>query len=116
MSCILVIDDDADIRRIVRLALERIGGYIVQEAVDGHEGLAIAQQNHPQLVLLDMVLPGISGKETLARLQHCEDTAAIPVVVMTARRDEQLSGVSAYIDKPFNPVELVTKVQQILAV
>ncbi|MFA5891265.1 MAG: response regulator [Actinomycetota bacterium] len=111
---VLIIDDQPDIRLMCRvnLALE---GFEVVEAGDGETGLAAARQGGIDLILLDVMMPGIDGWQVLAELKSDPGTNAIPVVLLTARvtREDEIRGWKAgaadYLPKPFNPSAL-TKV------
>ena len=81
---VLIIDDDADIRSIARLSLSRVGGMDVIEAANGVEGVRKAREEQPDVILLDMMMPGVGGHEVLARLGAEESTAKIPVIVVTS--------------------------------
>lgn len=108
---ILVIEDEEDIRMLVRMSLE-ISGMAVHECGTGHEALACVDAVNPQLVLCDMMLPGMEGTEVLSRLRARPNTAEIPVVFLTAKVNpsevagyRQL-GAAGVLHKPFDPVAL----------
>lgn len=113
---VLVVDDEASVREVLAqyLALE---GYAVYQAVDGAEALAIARATPPDLVILDLMLPGIDGLEVCRRLRA---TSAVPVVMLTALGEEahKLEGFRAgtddYVTKPFSPQEIILRVRAIL--
>ncbi|MGZ3581840.1 MAG: winged helix-turn-helix domain-containing protein [Ktedonobacterales bacterium] len=113
---VLVVDDEASVREVLTqyLALE---GYAVYQAVDGAEALAIARAVPPDLVVLDLMLPGIYGLEVCRRLRA---TSAVPVLMLTARGDEMdklegfRAGTDDYVTKPFSPQEIVLRVRAIL--
>lgn len=117
---ILIADDSSTIRRLVagRLAAD---GYEVIEAADGEEALTFAQREHPDLVVLDKVMPKYDGFEVLRALREDAQTRAIPIVMLTERTTEAdvldgLSlGVEEYMPKPFSPRELSARVQRVLA-
>src|SRR3954468_18151594 len=114
---ILVIDDDFDIRHIAQVALTRLGGFEVLEADGALEGLRLAEQEHPDVILLDVMMPGMDGTAVLKMLQTSAATASIPVIFLTARAtrgdEENLRGLGAMglIPKPFDPMTLTEKVQ-----
>lgn len=116
---ILVVDDEPDIVALVAYHLAR-AGYRVSTATTGDEGLAAALREHPALVVLDLMLPGMSGFEVLERLRADENAREIAVLMLTARREEQdrikglLLGADDYLAKPFSPQELVLRVAAIL--
>jgi CheY-like chemotaxis protein len=117
---ILVVDDDADIRRIAGLALERLGGFRVMLAADGAEAIALAARDRPDLVLLDVSMPEFDGPATLATLQAQEATAGVPVVFFTATsNDEEVArlialGAVGVVPKPFEVGDLPRRVRVIL--
>jgi len=116
---ILVVDDEPDIVALVAYHLAR-AGYRVTTAASGTEGLAVARSDRPALIVLDLMLPGITGYEVLERLRAEESTKHIAVLMLTARRDEQdrirglTLGADDYLTKPFSPHELVLRVGAIL--
>ena len=116
---ILVIEDDADIRNLLHFNLEK-EGFTSIEAGDGVTGLAMAREQKPSLVLLDLMLHGMDGFEVCRRLGSSPDTAEIPVLMLTARGEEMdrvvgLSlGADDYVVKPFSPRELVARVRAVL--
>jgi CheY-like chemotaxis protein len=117
---ILVADDDEDILALVRAVLERSGHEVVTVA-DGAEALATVRTRRPDLAVLDITMPLVDGLEVLRRLRADAETAALPVVLLSAQAQEAdiergfVTGASAYIKKPFSPRELVTRVSQLLA-
>jgi two-component system, OmpR family, phosphate regulon response regulator PhoB len=116
---ILVVDDEPDIVALVAFHLVK-AGYRVSTAGNGSEALAQARQEHPTLVVLDLMLPGMSGYEVLEQLRADDVTSEVAVLMLTARKDEQdrirgLSlGADDYLTKPFSPQELVLRVGAIL--
>ena len=113
---ILVVDDDPQIRDVLRIALGR-AGFTVTEAVDGATGLAAAAQTNPDLVVLDIGLPEMDGREVCRQLRR---TSEVPVLFLTAEGDEidrvvglEL-GADDYVTKPFSPRELVARLRAIL--
>jgi DNA-binding response OmpR family regulator len=113
---VLVVDDEEQIRTIIRRYLEA-DGYAVSEAADGETGLRLVRELDPDLVILDVMMPGIDGVETLRRLRSESD---VYVIMVTARADEvdTLIGLSVgaddYITKPFSARELVARVKTVL--
>lgn len=113
---ILVVDDEPAIQELVRFALER-EGFDVIVAADGWEGLELAKKRHPDLVVLDLMLPGLNGFEVCRALRAETD---IPVLMLTARKEEadQVRGLDLgaddYVTKPFSPRELAARVKAIL--
>jgi DNA-binding response OmpR family regulator len=120
MDRVLIIEDDRDICLSVRYALEREGGFAVSVAHDGEGGLELAARQHPDLVLLDLNLPGMDGQEVCRRLRAGKHTAGLPVIMLTARVDEadKLAGLEVgaddYVTKPFSIKELVARVRALL--
>ncbi|HEY0997528.1 MAG TPA: response regulator [Gemmatimonadaceae bacterium] len=116
---ILVVDDEPDIVALVAYHLAR-AGYRVSTAASGTEALTVARQERPALVVLDLMLPGLSGYDVLQQLRASEELRAIPVLMLTARREEQdrirgLSlGADDYLTEPFSPQELVLRIGAIL--
>ena len=114
---ILVVDDDPTVSDVVRRYLER-AGYTVTLAADGRDALAVYERIRPDLVVLDLMLPGIDGLEVCRRLRSSPD--GVPIVMLTALGEEadrvlglQL-GADDYVTKPFSPRELVLRVQSVL--
>src|SRR5687768_3820630 len=116
---ILVVDDEADIVALVAYHLAK-AGFQVSTATHGGEALEQAKRELPALIVLDLMLPGLSGFDVLESLRRNEATRQIPVLMLTARRDEpdRLRGLSLgaddYLTKPFSPAELVLRVKAIL--
>jgi DNA-binding response OmpR family regulator len=116
---LLVADDDEDILTLVQLRLSR-SGFEVIVARDGVEALRLAQERHPDLAVLDWMMPKASGLEVLRAIRANTETADIPVVLLTARASEADiqegldAGADDYIAKPFSPQELATRVHDIL--
>jgi DNA-binding response OmpR family regulator len=116
---LLVADDDEDILTLVQLRLSR-SGFEVIVARDGEEALRMAQERHPDLAVLDWMMPKASGLEVLRAIRANPETADIPVVLLTARASEADvqegldAGAVDYIAKPFSPQELAARVQTIL--
>lgn len=116
---ILVVEDEEDIRELCRANLE-YEGYEVVEAADGKEALEYLEEKVPDLILLDLMMPEVDGWEVLDRIKKKEETADVPVVLVTARHDlkSQLRGwqeqISDYLTKPFSPTALSAFVQRAL--
>ena len=117
---VLVVDDESDITTILALALRR-AGYQVSTAGDGLQALEVIAQELPDLVILDVMMPRLDGFDTLQRLRESAPTAAIPVILLTARAQgaDRIKGLERgaddYVTKPFEPSELVVRVQAMLA-
>ena len=119
MTRVLVIDDEAPIRLLCRVNLEA-EGMSVLEASDGPSGLALAQAELPDVVLLDVMMPGLDGWGVAENLLDDASTAEIPIIFLTARaefrdraRGLDIGGVD-YVTKPFNPIELAPLVRALL--
>jgi two-component system alkaline phosphatase synthesis response regulator PhoP len=118
-TLVLVVEDDADIRELVRLHLGQ-EGFAVVEAADGRRALDLARTRRPALVILDLMLPEVPGLEVCRTLRAAEETAAIPVLMLTARTDEVdrvlgfEMGADDYVAKPFSPRELMARVKALL--
>ena len=116
---VLVVEDDAPLRRMISLFL-RAAGYRVCAAEDGPTGLALARDERPDLVLLDLMMPGLDGWEVLRRIKGDALTAAIPVLVLTASADlpftEQalLLGATSFLTKPIDSRVLVEHVDAVV--
>jgi len=114
---ILCIDDNADILEIAKLALEVVGGFELEVSANGHAGLRRAQAWKPDLILLDVMMPGMDGLSTLRELQEDPRVRDIPVLFLTASvaLDDQEEywrlGVGGVIGKPFNPLTLAQEVE-----
>ena len=116
---ILVVDDEPDIVALVVYHLAK-AGFRISTASNGADALRIAQQDRPALIVLDLMLPGMSGLDVLEQLRADESGQDIAVLLLTARRDEPdrikglSSGADDYLTKPFSPQELVLRVRNIL--
>lgn len=115
---ILVVDDHPAVRSVLR---EVLGDedMEIREAADGETALALARERVPDLVLLDLAMPGMDGLEVLRRLKEDERTRPVKVVVVTARgaegRTEGLSlGAEEYLEKPFSPIQLLELVERMI--
>jgi len=116
---VLVVDDEPDIVALVAYHLAR-SGYAVSTATNGAEALTIARRDKPSLIVLDLMLPGLSGLEVMEQLRGDPATSRIAVLMLTARREEAdriqglAMGADDYLTKPFSPQELVLRVTAIL--
>jgi DNA-binding response OmpR family regulator len=116
---VLVIDDEAPIRLLCRVNLEAEGMQVL-EAADGPSGVASARGELPDVILLDVMMPGLDGWQVAEQLLDDERTRGIPIVFLTARAElrDRARGIDAggveYITKPFNPVELASLVTDLL--
>lgn len=116
---VLVVDDEADLLTLVRYNLER-DGFEVGEAVDGEEAMMMIAERRPDLVLLDWMLPRLSGIEVCRRIRRSAQTQNLPIIMLSARGEENDRvrgldyGADDYIVKPFSPGELVARVRAVL--
>ena len=108
----MLVEDDADIRTVAVMALEMVGGLEVRAASSGAEALEIVGDYAPQLIVLDVMMPGMNGPEVLEKLRANPATAAIPVIFLTAKAQEdevarlRALGVIDVVAKPFDPMTL----------
>ena len=116
---VLVVDDDPRVREFVRINLE-LEGYQVREAEHAEEALAAIEDQAPDLVLLDVVMPGTDGWQMLQRMQ--ERHGSIPVIMFSGKVDEQTAGEAAsrgaegFVGKPFDPQQLIERAKQLVPV
>ena len=119
MGKILIVEDEANIRQLVRYNLEK-EGFQVMEAADGLQGLRTAQKEKPDLVLLDLMLPGMDGLEVCRTLKGTPATSALPIIMLTAKAEEVDKiiglelGADDYMTKPFSPRELTARIKAVL--
>lgn len=115
---ILLVEDDPDIQVIARLALETVGGLHVVVADSGEAALSTLEGFTPDLILLDVMMPGLDGPATLRRLRQRPATAATPAIFMTAKAQANAiqglldQGAIAVITKPFDPMTLADEIKQ----
>ena len=116
---ILVVDDDRQIVRLVQSYLEQ-AQYVVLTAYDGEDAMRIIRRERPDLIVLDLMLPGMDGLELCRRLRAGSATQSIPIIMLTARAEEVdrivglEMGADDYLPKPFSPRELVARVKAVL--
>lgn len=121
LTRILYIEDDGDIRTVAGFALTAVGGFVVEACASGPEALARVAAFAPQLVLLDVMMPGMDGPTTLQRLRARPGLAALPAIFMTAKVQPQEVtrygglGSLGVISKPFDPMTLSASVREIWA-
>lgn len=120
MRKLLIVDDEDDIREVAQLSLEMVGGWEVVTASSGPQGLRTAEEERPDAILLDVMMPEMDGPSTFAALRANPATAAIPVILLTAkvqaadrRRFEEL-GVTGVLSKPFDPMMLAGEISALL--
>ncbi len=120
-KCILVIDDEPDIRDIAKISLEITRQWTVLVASSGQDGVAIAKDKQPDAILLDAKMPGMDGLTTLKTLHQEQATQAIPVVMLTATNQAELqrqfasAGAKAVVIKPFDPGLLAEQIETALS-
>jgi excisionase family DNA binding protein len=117
---VLIVDDDPSLRRYVRASLEN-EGYSVREAGSAAEGLAALEEEPPDLILLDVMMPKVDGWEMLRLVQERHGVGAIPVIMFSGRVDEGAAeaaslGAQGFVGKPFDPEQLVESTKQLLPV
>ena len=118
---VLYVEDEPDIQAVARLALEMVGGLTVKTCSSGEEALKEAPAFEPQLILLDVMMPGMDGPGTLKALRALPSLAAVPVIFMTAKVQPQevahYTGLGALgvIAKPFDPMTLAAQVRALWA-
>jgi len=116
---VLVIDDQSDLRRLLEYNFSK-AGYRVLTAQGGEEGLATAQKRAPDVVVLDVMMPGLDGWEVLRRLRQDSSTSSLPLLMLTAKAEEEDRilglelGADDYVTKPFGVRELLTRVSSLL--
>jgi len=119
MQTILIVEDEQDILDLVEYNLTQ-ASFRVVKATDGLEALQVIRKERPDLIILDLMLPGMDGKEVCRRIRQQDETRSIPVLMLTARTEEVDRivgfeiGADDYMTKPFSPRELVLRVQAIL--
>lgn len=119
MAKILICDNEEILRALVRATLDE-GGYELVEARDGDESLALARSHRPDVVVLDMMMPGRTGVEVLRALRADPDLAGTRVVMLTARAGEAdretaaAAGADRFVPKPFSPLELAAVVEDLV--
>lgn len=119
MGTILIVEDEADIADLVKYHLER-EGLTARTVSDGKHALELIVRDHPELIILDLMLPGMDGLELCRRLRAQTATRAIPIIMLTARAEEvdRIVGLEVgaddYVPKPFSPRELVARVKAVL--
>jgi len=119
-KCILIIDDEADIREIAKVSLQFTRGWSVIAAASGVDGIEIAVNKQPDVILLDVAMPHIDGLATLQRLKENPSTQHIPVILLTAtvkiatRQRYAQFGAKAVMTKPFDPGALANHIEEAL--
>jgi two-component system phosphate regulon response regulator PhoB len=116
---VLIVDDEAPILALLRYNLEK-AGYRVLEAVDGEEALTVAREERPDLMILDWMLPSLSGIEVCRQVRRDGELGNTPIIMLTARGEEQDRvrglevGADDYVPKPFSPAELLARIRAVM--
>ena len=119
-KCILLIDDESDIREIAKISLSITKQWEVLTASSGEEGVITASKHQPDVILLDLIMPNIGGLDTLKLLRKSEETANIPVILLTAtaklamKAEYAQLGVEGILAKPFDPGTLGDQIECLL--
>lgn len=119
MKKILHVDDEKDIRAVAKLALQTVGGFELFSCASGQEALDCVAEQAPDLILLDVMMPGMDGPSTLFELRKREDVASVPIIFMTAKTQQDEIrhlleiGAIGVIAKPFNPMTLGQEVRKV---
>ncbi len=119
LNRILHVDDEPDIREVARLALEELGGFTIESCASGAQALEQAPTFSPDVILLDVMMPGMSGPDVLRALHALPETAEIPVIFMTAKVQAQEIealtelGAIGVIEKPFDPMTMSGQIKEI---
>jgi len=117
---ILIVEDERDVVDLLTLNLRKAGGFLISAAADGGEGLERARKDHPALIILDLMLPGMSGLEVCRILKSDAATRDIPIIMLTAKAEEidriigLEFGADDYVTKPFSPREMMLRIKAIL--
>ena len=118
-ALVLIVDDDAQLREFIRVNLE-MDGFVVREAGSAEEGLAALEEEPPDLVLLDVMMPQVDGFEMLRKMQE-HGRGSVPVIMFSGKVDEETAsraareGAQAFIGKPFDPQALIESTKQLLS-
>lgn len=119
LKTLLHVDDDADIRTIIKMALETVGSFDVYQFASGQEAVDAVDTIHPQLLLLDVMMPDMSGEDVWRKLTAKPETAGLPAVFLTAKAEDSFSqellqkGALAVITKPVDPMLLSSQIEDI---
>ncbi len=117
---ILIIDDEKHLAALVKLNLEQTGRYEVSVANDGEEGLRKALKDPPHLIILDLILPKITGEEVCKKIRREETTENVPIIMVTAKASTvdaiigKVIGANHYMTKPFQMEELLHNIEEVL--
>jgi CheY-like chemotaxis protein len=122
MAKILLVDDDENIRTVAMIGLEDMPGLEIVEASSGQQALDLAQTTSPDLIVLDMMMPGMDGIQTFNQLRENDKTRDIPIIFMTAKvQSHEIEsytklGVAGVITKPFDPLTLADEIRSFIAI
>lgn len=117
---VLLVDDDPRIRKIAQISLEGVGGWQVSLVASGFEAIEVALKEHPDVILLDVMMPEMDGPTTLSKIREKEEIANIPVIFFTAKVQKQeldsylALGAAGIISKPFDPMKLPQEIKEIV--
>lgn len=117
MYRILIADDEPHMLKFIEFTLRK-GNFEILKASDGVQALEVAEKQKPDVIVLDVLMPGMDGVTALKKLKENQDLKAIPVILLTARghtldpEEARKAGASCYLTKPFSPTELLKQVQQ----
>lgn len=117
---VLVVDDDDYIRRIAEISLKKVGKWNVLLAKNGFEAVTIAKDEKPDLIVMDVTMPGQDGPATFLKLKEESETSSIPVIFLTGRVDQEdidrfmELGIAGVIEKPFDPLKLPERICTLL--
>jgi len=120
MAKILLVDDEKEFVEMLTVRLQKSGGHEVLQAFDGEEGLRLAQEKKPDVILLDIMMPKMDGREAIRRLKAEAKTAAIPIIILTASvstksmQEFAKLGAFDFIIKPFSSDQLIAKIKTAL--
>ncbi len=118
---VLIVDDLIDNRLMIKLALKKSGEYVFLEASNGEEGVNLAKEELPHIILMDAMMPVMDGFEAIELLRNDEHTKKIPILMVSAldKKDDKVkalkSGISDFISKPFDKTELIIRVNSLLS-
>lgn len=119
-SKILIVDDEPYMLRIIELSLRK-GGHQLIVGRNGREAVALARQEKPQAIVMDVLMPEMDGLQALRAVRQDPATSAIPVIMLTARgqiltrQEAEASGASLFLTKPFSPTQLLNEVERLIA-
>ena len=117
---VLIIEDELAIAKPIRYALQE-EGYDVSLALSGEEGLEKAKKHNPDIIILDLMLPGLPGEEVCKELRKYENLSGVPIIILTAKNSDvdkvicHVIGADFYMTKPFNMEELLTKINMLFS-